>query len=133
VQEAASILVGLGIELEIIDVQTLIPFDTKKVILESLKKTGALLLVDEDVPGGATSYMMQQILEVQGAFDYLDVQAQTVTAPPNRAAYGRDGDFYGKPQLEDVVQAAYGLMRQRNPRDFLYRKSLCAREDVYEK
>jgi pyruvate/2-oxoglutarate/acetoin dehydrogenase E1 component len=100
---------------ELIDVQTLLPFDLPQTIRHSLEKTNAVLFLDEDVPGGASAYMMQQVLEVQGAYDYLDVKPQTLSARPHRAAYGSDGDYFSKPNSEDVIQKVYEIMHERQP------------------
>jgi len=103
---------------ELIDVQSLLPFDIHHIIRESLKKTNKILFFDEDVPGGATAYMMQKVLEEQGAFQYLDLEPKTVTAKPHRAAYSTDGDYFSNPNAEDVFDAVYGMMHQYNPSRF---------------
>jgi pyruvate/2-oxoglutarate/acetoin dehydrogenase E1 component/TPP-dependent pyruvate/acetoin dehydrogenase alpha subunit len=113
--EAAEDLVRLGIETEIIDVQTLLPFDREHAIARSVQRTGALLVVDEDVPGGASAYVLREIVETQGAIDHLDVGPRTLTGRPNRVAVGNDGDYFSKPNREDIVAAVYGLMRERRP------------------
>jgi pyruvate/2-oxoglutarate/acetoin dehydrogenase E1 component len=99
-------------------VQTLLPFDRDHAIAESLQKTGALLVVDEDVPGGASAYIVREIVETQGAIDDLDVGPRTLTAAPNRVAVGNDGDYFSKPNREDIFEAVYALMRERRPDDF---------------
>lgn len=114
-EEAAQILNGMGISIEVVDVQTLLPFDRLNRIGASVEKTNAVLFLDEDVPGGASAYMMQQVLEVQGAYDCLDAPPRTLTAKPNRAAYASDGDYWCKPSVEDVVETIYEMMRERNP------------------
>ncbi len=116
--EAAHLLARVGIEVEIIDVQTLEPFDTEHRIVESVKKTGAIVVADEDVPGGASAFVMQQVLETQSAFDCLEATPRTLTARANRAAVGQDGDYFSKPNREDIMAAVYGLMRERRPADF---------------
>jgi pyruvate/2-oxoglutarate/acetoin dehydrogenase E1 component/TPP-dependent pyruvate/acetoin dehydrogenase alpha subunit len=116
--EAADQLSRLGIEAEIVDVQTLAPFDRDGRILESVKKTGRLVLLDEDVPGGATATMAQQVVEGQGAFWWLDAEPVTVAARPHRPAYGSDGDYFSKPSREDVFDAVYGLMHRAAPGRF---------------
>jgi pyruvate/2-oxoglutarate/acetoin dehydrogenase E1 component/TPP-dependent pyruvate/acetoin dehydrogenase alpha subunit len=116
--EAAGDLERLGIETEIIDVQTLLPFDREHAIVRSVARTGALLVVDEDVPGGASAYLLREILETQGAIDHLDVGARTLTGRANRVAVGNDGDYFSKPNREDIVAAVYALMRERSPNDF---------------
>ena len=116
--EAAADLAGFGIETEIVDVQTLLPFDRDHAIAESVQKTGALLVVDEDVPGGASAYIVREIVETQGAIDDLDVGPRTLTAAPNRVAVGNDGDYFSKPNREDILEAVYAIMRERRPDDF---------------
>ena len=113
--EAAQFLEQVGISIEIIDVQTLLPFDTKAVITSSIRKTNRVLFLDEDVPGGATAFMMQKVLEEQEAFQYLDAPARTLTAKENRPAYGTDGDYFCKPSADDVFDAVYGIMHESNP------------------
>ena len=117
-EEAAGDLARMGIETEIVDVQTLLPFDREHAIGESVQKTGALLVVDEDVPGGASAYILREVLEVQGAIDHLDVGARTLTGTANRVAVGNDGDYFSKPNREDIVAAVYAIMRERHPHDF---------------
>src|SRR5438105_3324296 len=116
--EAATDLARIGIEAEIVDVQTLLPFDRDHAIAESVQKTGALLVVDEDVPGGASAYIVREIVETQGAIDDLDVGPRTLTAAPNRVAVGNDGDYFSKPNREDMFEAVYAIMRERRPDDF---------------
>ncbi|MBK9421183.1 MAG: transketolase [Flavobacteriales bacterium] len=108
---AADRLAELGISVEMIDVRTLLPFDLEHRIVESLKKTSRLLVVDEDVPGGASAFIMQQVLEVQKGFRWLDSAPLTLTAKPHRPAYGTDGDYFSKPSVEDVVEAVVGMVR----------------------
>ncbi|HET7320992.1 MAG TPA: hypothetical protein VFI96_00680, partial [Longimicrobiaceae bacterium] len=93
------------------------PFDVHGSIVESLKKTNRVLFLDEDVPGGATGFMMQQVLERQGGFHWLDAMPRTLTAAPHRAAYGRDGDYWSKPSVEDVFDAVYELVAEAKPRE----------------
>ncbi|MFN8143641.1 MAG: thiamine pyrophosphate-dependent enzyme [Bacteroidia bacterium] len=114
-QEAIRALDELSISVELIDVQSLLPFDRKHSIVESLKKTNKLLVLDEDVPGGASAYILQQILEIQQGFKHLDAPPRTLTAKPHRAAYGSDGDYFSKPSVEDIVNIAYEMMREYNP------------------
>ena len=116
--EAAGDLAKVGIETEIVDVQTLLPFDLDHEIAESVRKTGALLVVDEDVPGGASAYIVREVVETQGAIDELDVGPRTITAAPNRVAVGNDGDYFSKPNREDIFEAVYAIMRERRPGDF---------------
>ncbi|MEM8890144.1 MAG: transketolase C-terminal domain-containing protein, partial [Bacteroidota bacterium] len=116
--EAADLLEEMDIEAEIIDVQTLLPFDTDHRILESIKKTSRVLFVDEDVPGGATAYMMQEVVEKQGAFQYLDSEPKTLSSQAHRPAYGDDGDYWSKPQVEHICQAAYEIMHEADPASY---------------
>ena len=117
-QDAAALLDGAGISVEIIDVRTLNPFDLDHRIVGSLRKTGALVIVDEDVPGGASAFILQQILEIQSGFEYLDATPRTLTNTENRAPVGGDGDYFCKPNREQIVAAVYGLMRERRPGEF---------------
>jgi pyruvate/2-oxoglutarate/acetoin dehydrogenase E1 component len=113
--EAAEILSELGIEIEVIDVQTLLPFDVHARIVESLKKTGRVLFLDEDVPGGATAYMMQEVLERQNGYRYLDSAPRTLTARPHRPAYATDGDYFSKPGVEHILETITEMMHEVNP------------------
>lgn len=115
---AAEQLADVGISCEVIDVQTLEPFDVHHSIVESVKKTNRVIFADEDVPGGASAYMMQQVLEVQGGYRYLDSAPQTVTSTANRPAYGSDGDYFSKPNPEDVFDKAYAMMSEFDPESF---------------
>lgn len=111
-KQAAERLYELGIDVEMVDARTLLPFDREHRIVESLKKTNRLLVVDEDVPGGASAYILQQVLQVQGGYRWLDSAPVTLTAKPHRPAYGTDGDYFSKPSVEDVVEAVVGMMRE---------------------
>lgn len=113
--EAVKQLANLGVEAELIDVQTLLPFDINNRIIESVKKTNRVLFVDEDVPGGTTAYMLQQVLEKQGGYAYLDSAPVTLSAANHRPAYADDGDYYSKPNVETIIDAAYGIMREAAP------------------
>ena len=113
--DAAQTLEGLGVSCEVIDVQTLNPFDVDHMIARSLEKTHALVCLDEDVPGGASAFMLQQVLEAQSAWWHLDAAPRTLAASPNRPAYGPDGDYFTKPNRESVVAAVYGIVRERQP------------------
>lgn len=117
-QDAVQQLQQVEINCELIDVQSLIPFDIHHTISESLKKTNKILFLDEDVPGGATAYMMQKVLEEQGGYQYLDCEPKTLTAKDHRPAYGSDGDYFSKPGVEDVFDAVYDLMHSSNPGKF---------------
>lgn len=107
-----------GAEVEVIDVQSLLPFDLHGRIVESLRKTNKVLFLDEDVPGGATAYMMQEVLERQGGYHWLDAMPRTLTSAAHRTAYGRDGDYWSKPSVETVFDALYGLLRETEPTRF---------------
>lgn len=113
--DAAAMLEKTGISVEIIDVQSLLPFDIHGAIVESLKKTNRILFFDEDVPGGATAFMMREVLEVQGGYAYLDSKPQTLTAKEHRPAYGTDGNYWSKPEAEHVFMAVYDIMHEANP------------------
>jgi len=115
VLHAAEKLAQVGISAEVIDVQTLLPFDRFGVILKSIQKTNRVLFVDEDVPGGATAYMMQQVVDGQGGYQYLDSKPQCLSAKPHRPPYGVDGDYFSKPNAEDVIKSVYGIMNEANP------------------
>ncbi|MDX2062277.1 MAG: thiamine pyrophosphate-dependent enzyme [Bacteroidia bacterium] len=116
--DAAEALATVGVELEVIDVQTLLPFDREGVIVRSLEGTSRVIFLDEDVPGGATAYMLQQVLEVQGGYRYLDEAPQTLTAKAHRPAYGSDGDYFSKPTVEQLIEVALRLMHASNPAQF---------------
>jgi len=116
--EAAQKLAEVGIEVEVIDVQTLLPFDLHGRILESLKKTNRVLFLDEDVPGGATAYMMQQALDVQGGFAWLDSAPRTLAGKEHRPSYGSDGDYFSKPNRESVFEAIYEILHESDPGSF---------------
>lgn len=116
--EAAELLATTGIDVEVIDVRTLLPFDRNGVIPESVRKTSRIVFLDEDCPGGTTAYMMQQVLEAQGAFGWLDSPPRTLASRPHRPAYGSDGDYFSKPNREQIVESIYALMRNQNPERF---------------
>ncbi len=105
----------LGISAELIDVRTLLPFDRKNIILQSLKKTSRILFVDEDVPGGATAYMMHHVIDKNGGYYYLDSEPKCLTSKPHKAAYASDGDYFSKPNAEDILETVYGMMSDVNP------------------
>ena len=107
-----------NISVELIDVQTLLPFDKNHMILESIKKTGRVLFLDEDVPGGTTGYMMQQVLEKQNAWYYLDSEPKTLSGKEHRPAYSTDGDYFSKPSAEDIFETVYDMMRESDPQKF---------------
>ena len=116
--EACHQLDSFGISVELIDAQTLLPFDLDHSVCESVKKTGKLLVLDEDVPGGASAYLLQQVLEIQGAFRYLDAAPVTLAAKEHRPAYGSDGDYFSKPSIDDIVETAYAMMHEYNPQQY---------------
>lgn len=118
IEEAAQMLEQAGISCEIVDVQTLIPFDVAHRTVESLKKTNRVVFVDEDVPGGATAFLMQQVLEVQNGYQYLDSKPLTIAAHDHRAAYASDGDYFCKPNAEDIFEGIYGLMHEADTEGF---------------
>jgi 2-oxoisovalerate dehydrogenase E1 component len=114
-EEACSMLASKNIKVELIDVQTLLPFDINKNIVESVKKTNRLVILDEDVPGGASSFILQKIMEEQNAYMYLDSKPITISAKAHRPAYGTDGDYFSKPSSDDVFEAVYQLMSESKP------------------
>ena len=118
VMEAATALGEAGIACEVIDVQTLLPFDIHHTIVESVKKTNRIVFADEDVPGGATSFMMQEVLEKQNAYQYLDSKPITITGKEHRPAYASDGDYFTKPNAEEVFERVYAIMRESDPEKF---------------
>ncbi len=116
--KAAHLLKRRQISVEVIDVQTLMPFDTEHRIVDSLRKTGKILFVDEDVPGGASAYMMQKVLEEQSGYDYLDSAPRTLSAKEHRPAYGIDGEYFSKPNVEQIYALVYAMMHDVNPGSF---------------
>jgi len=112
IAEAAEYLEKLDVDCEIVDVQTLLPFDIHHIILASLKKTNRILFVDEDVPGGAAAYMFNKVMEEQGGYRWLDTAPRTLTAKAHRPAYASDGDYFSKPNLEDIIDAVQEMMRE---------------------
>ena len=118
VEQAAKELQEVGIDAEIIDVQSLLPFDLNHDIVKSIAKTNRVMVIDEDVKGGASAYILDQILNEQNAFEYLDSKPKTIAAQPHRPAYGTDGDYFSKPSVEDIFEAIYDVMHELNPGDF---------------
>ncbi|WP_264618220.1 thiamine pyrophosphate-dependent enzyme [Flavobacterium sp. 7A] len=118
VMEAASELAEDGINCEVIDLQSLLPFDIKHDLVKSIIKTNRLLIIDEDVPGGASAYILQKIIDDQGAYEYLDSRPQTLSAKAHRPAYGTDGDYFSKPSIEDIYEKVYAMMNESNPNKF---------------
>jgi len=115
VLEAAEKLAQTGIEIEVIDVQSLLPFDRPSIILESLKKTNRILFTDEDVPGGTTAYMLKQVIETAGGYTWLDSAPKTLPAKAHRPSTGADGDYFSKPNVEDIFDAVYEIMHEVDP------------------
>ncbi len=115
VMEAAEQLAQVGVDAEVIDVQTLLPFDRRGAIVESLKKTSRVAFIDEDVPGGATAFMLRNVLERDGGYDWLDSEPRTITAKEHRPAYGSDGDYWSKPNRETIFEGVYALMHEAMP------------------
>ncbi|MEC7694341.1 MAG: transketolase C-terminal domain-containing protein, partial [Bacteroidota bacterium] len=117
-QEACGRLAEWGIEVELIDAQTLLPFDLEGAVAKSVEKTNRLLVVDEDVSGGASAYLLDEVLNHQGAWRFLDGQAKTLAAKPHLPAYGSDGDYFSKPSVEDIVETAYNVLREVDPSSY---------------
>ncbi|MCL4164096.1 UNVERIFIED_CONTAM: hypothetical protein GTU68_004683 [Idotea baltica] len=115
VEETAQSLLEAGIDIEIIDAQSLMPFDIHHDVVKSVQKTNRLVIIDEDVPGGASAYLLDEIVNKQDAFAFLDSKPITVTAKSHRAAYGTDGDYFSKPSTDDVFEEIYALMREVSP------------------
>jgi pyruvate/2-oxoglutarate/acetoin dehydrogenase E1 component/TPP-dependent pyruvate/acetoin dehydrogenase alpha subunit len=118
IEQAAKELQEIGIDCEIIDVQSLLPFDLAHDCVKSVQKTNRLLVIDEDVPGGASAYLLQEILENQNAYQYLDSKPETLTAKAHRPAYGTDGDYFSKPSAEDIYEKVYSMMSEAKPSEF---------------
>ena len=118
VQQVAKELLEVGIDIEVIDAQSLLPFDINHDVVKSVQKTNRLLVVDEDVPGGCSAYLLQEITEKQGAYKYLDSMPQAITANAHRPAYATDGDYFSKPNAEDIFEKIYAIMHEANPSSF---------------
>ena len=118
VEQTAKELLEVGIDAEVIDVQSLLPFDLNHDISKSVEKTNRLMIIDEDVPGGASAYILNEIINVQDAYEFLDSQPKTLTAQPHRPAYGTDGDYFSKPSNEDIFENVYNVMHEANPEDY---------------
>ena len=118
VEEVAKELQEVDIDAEVIDVQSLLPFDVNHDIVKSVEKTNRLLVIDEDVPGGASAYILQKVLDEQNAYRYLDSKPQTLTAKEHRPAYGTDGDYFSKPSAEDIYEKIYAIMHESNPNKY---------------
>lgn len=117
-EDAIKQLNEVGVEVELIDAQSLLPFDVNHDIVESLKNTNKLVVLDEDVPGGASAYILQKIMEEQEGYKYLDAQPLTIASKAHRPAYGTDGDYFSKPSAEEVFEKVYGMMHEYNPGEF---------------
>jgi pyruvate/2-oxoglutarate/acetoin dehydrogenase E1 component/TPP-dependent pyruvate/acetoin dehydrogenase alpha subunit len=118
VENVAKDLMAVGIDAEVIDVQSLLPFDLTHDIAKSIQKTNRVMVIDEDVPGGASAYILNEILNVQNAYQYLDSQPKTLTAKAHRPTYGNDGDYFSKPSAEDIFEAVYNVFHEVNPKGF---------------
>jgi pyruvate/2-oxoglutarate/acetoin dehydrogenase E1 component len=118
VEQAAKELENIGISAEIIDIQSLLPFDINHDIVKSIAKTNRLLVIDEDLPGGASAYILQEIIETQNGYNYLDSAPQTLASKAHRPAYGTDGDYFSKPSVEDIFEKVYAIMSEANPEKF---------------
>ncbi len=118
VEQTAKDLMAVGIDAEVIDIQSLLPFDINHDIVKSIAKTNRVMIIDEDVPGGASAYILNEILNTQNAYQYLDSQPKTLTANAHRPAYGNDGDYFSKPSEEDIYEAIYDVMHELNPSQF---------------
>jgi len=118
VEEVVNDLLQVDIDIEIIDAQSLLPFDKNQDVLKSIQKTNRLIVIDEDVPGGASAYLLNEILEKQNAYEFLDSKPISLTAKEHRASYGTDGDYFSKPNAEDIFEAIYNIMREVNPLKF---------------
>ncbi len=118
IDEASKLLTNFNISIEIIDIQTLIPFDINHMITKSISKTNRVVFIDEDVPGGTTAYMMQQVIEKQNAYIYLDSPPKTLASKEHRPAYTSDGDYFSKPNIEDIFQIIYNMMNEYNPHKY---------------
>jgi pyruvate/2-oxoglutarate/acetoin dehydrogenase E1 component len=115
IEQAVKELQQIGIDPEVIDVQSLLPLDINHQIVKSIEKTNRLLVIDEDVPGGASAYILQHIVDQQNGYQHLDSKPQTLTAKQHRPAYGTDGDYFSKPSSEDVYEKVYEMMHETDP------------------
>ena len=118
VEQAAKELVEVGIDAEVIDIQSLLPFDIHHDIVKSVAKTNRLLIIDEDVPGGASAYILNEIVNTQNGYQHLDSAPKTLTAQSHRPAYGTDGDYFSKPSVEDIFETVYAIMHEVSPEDY---------------
>ena len=118
VKDVAKQLLTVGINAEVIDAQSLLPFDINHDVVKSVQKTNRILVIDEDMPGGASAYLLQHILDDQNAYQYLDSKPQTLTAKAHRPAYGTDGDYFSKPSAEDIFEKVYEMMHEVDPETY---------------
>jgi 2-oxoisovalerate dehydrogenase E1 component len=116
--EAAEKLKRVNIDVEVIDVRSLLPFDIHHRILESLKKTSRIVFLDEDVPGGASAYMMREVIEKEGGYHWLDSEPRTLSAKAHRPSYGSDGNYWSKPNAEQIFETVYDLMHETDPANY---------------
>jgi pyruvate/2-oxoglutarate/acetoin dehydrogenase E1 component len=112
VLEAAQVLEAFGVDCEVVDIQTLLPFDIRHGILQSLKKTSRILIVDEDVPGGAAGFIFNKVMEEEGGYRWLDSAPRTITGQAHRPAYSTDGDYFSKPNVEDIIDTVRAMMAE---------------------
>ena len=117
-EQASELLAKKGISIELIDIQTLSPFDTDNQIIKSLEKTNKIVFLDEDVPGGATAYMLDEILVKRNGYDLLETKPLTISAQPHRPAYSSDGDYFSKPSVDTIYDNIYQLFCELNPTDY---------------
>jgi pyruvate/2-oxoglutarate/acetoin dehydrogenase E1 component len=117
-RQATAKLKEVNVSCELIDVQTLLPFDINGIIIESLRKTNRILFVDEDVPGGASAYMMQNVIDRDGGYRYLDSKPACIAGKPHLPAYGTDGDYFSKPNVEDIFDKVYAIMHESDPSEY---------------
>tara|TARA_B100000378_G_C17910764_1_gene366074 strand:- start:135 stop:704 length:570 start_codon:yes stop_codon:yes gene_type:complete len=118
VEKVANDLLEVGIDAEVIDAQSLLPFDLDHDLVKSLQKTNRFLVIDEDVPGGCSAYLMQEVVEKQGGYKYLDSAPQTLSAKEHRPAYASDGDYFSKPNAEDIFEKVYQIMHESDPKSY---------------
>ncbi|MDE0597995.1 MAG: transketolase, partial [Dokdonia donghaensis] len=118
IMDVAKDLLSVGINAEVIDAQSLLPFDLNHDVVKSIKKTNRFIVIDEDMPGGASAYLLDEVLNKQDAYKYLDSKPETLAAQQHRPAYGTDGDYFSKPSADDIFEKIYGMMHEANPSSF---------------
>ena len=118
VEQAAKELLSVGINAEVIDAQSLLPFDLNHDVVKSIKKTNRFIVIDEDMPGGASAYLLDEVLNKQDAYKYLDSKPETLAAQQHRPAYGTDGDYFSKPSVNDIFEGVYKIMHESDPKKF---------------